>query len=419
MPSRRAPIVFVEPVLALALGFGLGLGCGPRNHRPEAEVQAAAVQPVAAPVAAAPVAAASVVAPVAALQCPEPPAVVARMAEHARPAWSAGLRMVRCPQDACVGYESCYCDERGRMISRTSHAREYVIFDEQGRPSESMFDNTDTARRAHLIYLYGSGCTVQGFDLDDDTFLDRVCRGCERSAGCKECGPVQMPLRSTPCAPGACPASFSRCGCDAQGRVVEGVNDQGHYRQTTAYDGAGRVTDVSVFRGDTRLAQTQTVFDDSGRVVERRQRQGDTLMTIRTEWLAGGSRRERVDVGGQQSSETYYDLSKPGQETVTQKTPAGTSSLTTLLRSDNGQPLRIALTPPLTERWITCQDSKDCAVVVDHCQCDKDYFVSRRYEQALREHIARACKKQEPVGCPAVVHPTPGPPRCVQNLCVP
>ena len=413
MRSRRVSSVFVSSVLALSLG--LSGSCGPRNHRPGAELRAEAPQPAPSPTPS-PTPPAT---PAAAPQCPEPPAVVARMSEHAQPAWSTGLRIVRCPQDACAGYESCFCDERGRMISRTSHAREYVIFDEQGRPGEALLDDTATARRAHLIYFYGSGCTVQGFDLDDDTFLDRVCRRCDRGSGCQECAPVQMKLRSPPCAPGVCPASFSRCGCDAQGRVVEAVSDPGHYRQITTYDGGGRVIDVSVFRGDTRLSQDQTVFDDRGRVVARIQRQGDATTTVRTEWMADGSRREIAKSGDVQIAETYYDLSKPGQETVTQKTTAGTTTRTTLKRQDDGRPLFVELTPPLTERWISCQDSKDCAVVTDDCECDRAYYVSRRYEHALRGHIARACKTHGPVPCPAVVLPPPGPPRCVQNLCVP
>lgn len=346
------------------------------------------------------------------------------MHEGARPAWSTGLSAVRCPQEACLGYESCVCDERGRMLSRTSHAREHVIFDEQGRPSESLFDNSETGRRAHLVYFYGSGCTVEGYDLDDDTLLDRVCRRperCVRGAPCQECGPVQMVLRSTPCRSGACPATASRCGCDAQGRVIETVNDQGHYRQLTTYDSAGRITDVSSFRGDTLIAQQQTVFDGSGRVIERRDLASGpitTSTTTRTEWKADGSRREIVKVGDLLVSDTYHDLSKPGQETVTIKTQQGTTTRTTLLRQDHGQPLRIELPPPLTERWLTCQSSKDCTVVIDHCQCDAAYFVSRRYEQALRDHIARECRKHGIVACPAVVRPMPGPPRCVQNLCV-
>lgn len=337
------------------------------------------------------------------------------------PAWSKGLRLVSCPPGTCTGYESCVCDERGRMLSRTSHAREYMIFDEQGRPIESLFDNSDTARRAHLVHFYGSGCTVDGYDLDDDTLLDRVCRrreGCVQGSGCGECGPVQMVLRSTPCKPGTCPATASRCGCDAQGRVIETVNDQGHYRQLTTYDGAGRITDISSFRGDTLLAQQQTVYDGSGRVIERRDLTSGTTTTTRTEWKADGSRREVYKVNDQQLSETFYDLSKPGQETMTIKTAQGTTTRTTLLRQDNGQPLRVELIPPLTERWLACQDSKDCTVVTDPCQCDAALFVSRRYEQALREHIARQCKKHEPVACPAVILPPPGPPRCVQNLCV-
>lgn len=336
------------------------------------------------------------------------------------PAWATGLHSQPCPADRCAGYRSCLCDDSGRMIRRTSHHDETMLFDEQGRPLESSFPEHNTGGTVHLVYVHGSACSVEAFDLDNDGLVERVCRSrtvCGPSVPCRECAEVQVPLSSAPCAAGVCPPGFSRCGCDAQGRPVEAVNDAAHLRQTTGYDHAGRVVEVTQERAGARLSQRQTVYDDRGRLVEQRAVASGSQTLLRIEWLADGSRREQQYVNGVLLQQTLYDLSRPGRETITVRDASGSRSQTMLLRQDGGRTLRIPIAPPLTEDWLTCRDSQDCRVVIDRCHCDAAFIVARAYESRLRDHVQRACQAQrQPVACPAVVVPVPVP-RCVQGLC--
>ena len=307
------------------------------------------------------------------------------------------------------------------MVSRTSHLHEHINFDDKGRPIESWSDNL--GRRAHALYLYSEDCAVEAHDDDDDLLVDRSCitsLSCDsRQRNCKECAPLAVELRSPLCKPGICPPQYSRCGCDDKGRIVELLVDAAHSRETRDYDAAGRISSDSYFRGDELYLQRKTVFDDSGRVIELRTLQGKDVTTTKTVFFADGGRKETMYLGDKQVAVSLYDRSTPGEERITITNSEGTTRQTVLLRKVDGTERRVLLTPPITEAWLTCQDAKDCTTVLDRCHCDNAYYVAKRYEQKLRSHFERQCKKDEPVPCLAVVMMPPPPPQCVANLCVP
>lgn len=398
---------------SLVASLPLLVGCGPKS---EAIVPSPPPPPAAPAVALPPVS----IKP-ASPRCPRPPVALARGYEREVPDWVAGRRIVRCPPDTCSGYASCVCEESGRMVSRTSHLHEHINFDEKGRPIESWSDVL--GRRAHAIYLYSEDCLISAHDDDDDLLVDRSCRtplSCDsRQRSCTECAPMAMELRSPLCQPGICPPQYSRCGCDDAGRIVELLVDAAHTRQTRGYDAAGRISSESYFRGEEPYLQRQTTFDDSGRVIELRILQGKDVTTTRTLFFADGGRRETMYSGDKQVAMSLYDRSTPGEERITITNSQGTTQQTVLLRKVDGTELRVPLTPPITEAWLTCRDAGDCTTVVDHCHCDDAYYVAKRYEQKLRGHLARGCKKDEPVACLAMEMSPPPPPRCLANLCVP
>lgn len=396
----------------LVASLSLLVGCGPKS-----EALVAAPSPPPAARAALPAVSVKPASP----RCPKPPMALARESEKDVPAWVGSRRIVSCAQDTCRGFASCVCEESGRMVSRTSHLHEHINFDERGRPIESWSDVL--GRRAHAVYLYSEDCAIEAHDDDDDLLVDRSCRtllSCDsRQRSCTECAPMTMELRSPLCKPGICPPQYSRCGCDDRDRIVELLVDAAHSRQTRDYDAAGRITSDSYFRGEALYRQRKTVFDDSGRVIEQRILEGKDVTTTKTLFFADGGRKETVYSGDKQVAVSLYDRSTPGEERITVTNSLGTTKQTVLLRKVGGTELRVPLIPPITEAWLTCQDAKDCTTVIDHCHCDAAHYVAKRYESRLRSHLDRACKKDEPVACLAVVMPPPAPPQCLANLCVP
>lgn len=395
-----------------ALVVSVCLGCGARQQRTTPTGHAA---PAASSGSGSP--AASIAHPGI---CPDVPTMITQTSASERPGWAAGLRARPCPGDRCLGYQSCLCDDSGRLISRTSHHDETMLFDESGRPQESRFPDRSTGRTVHVVYAYAGDCTVEAFDLDNDGWVERFCRVrsvCGPGVLCRECADVQVELLSRPCPAGVCPALYSRCGCDEKGRIIEAVRDAEHSRQTTRYDSAGRIIEEAHYRAGQRLLLQQTAYDSRGRVVEQRVIPQGPQTRTQIEWHDDGSRREVVYLDDKPQRETRVDLSQPGRETVTIRDATGTHTQTTLLRRDGGRTLRIPLSPPVTEDWLACREQNDCRVVFDRCHCDAAWIVGRSFEPQLRQHVERTCQRQQaPVPCPTVVFPVPVP-RCVQGLC--
>jgi hypothetical protein len=309
------------------------------------------------------------------------------------------------------------CDAGGRVVVEDLEAPHapHRFFDPRGRLVEEWWWSPGESRRSHTSVQRAPGCAVESSDFDGDTLVDKVCRAVEGPPARHECGPFERPIAGGPCE-AACARGFTRCGCDARGRVVEQIADPSHQRQTFAHDDAGRVVERGVFLAEREVGRETTEYDAQGREFRKTSRDGQVTVSEHA-WKDDGSEVATVTVDGVLGARTVTDLSVPGQRRVERSDATGLHE-TWLTRERGAQKVTVVFEPPLDESSLACARDADCAAWVDRCDCGRAFHVNRRALPRLQQARRKRCVDPSP--CPAAVSPVRAPgARCVLSLCAP